>query len=307
MAESRSQIAGRLEILVGHRVSEQASRSCVGPDWDNTVSPAHFEEFLSHRADWTSLSIEGLAKALDQRVAGSEPSYVLTFDDGYKDNVEQALPVLERFQCAAIIFVTTGFIGRQTLPPEYALGAVIRDRSVILTPDGREVPCRSLDDKWRTYEALRPGMKRLTSSKRHEYLLELATINGVELVDLHRPYMTWKEVRSLDRHPLITIGAHSKSHAFLPSLSPIQALREIRGSKLELEERLDHIVPCFSYPYGGNNRVTRFLVTLSGFRFAFSTEPCRIDQTSTVERYRIPRLDLKQAILGTRNSDLPES
>ncbi len=83
-----------------------------------------------------------------------------------------------------------------------------------------------------------------------------------------QPWMTWDQVQRLHRDGF-EIGAHTRTHADLGSMSGDKAWEEIHGSRVELEEKLSAPVDLFAYPYGGEDQVTqenRELVKAAGFR-----------------------------------------
>jgi peptidoglycan/xylan/chitin deacetylase (PgdA/CDA1 family) len=86
-------------------------------------------------------------------------------------------------------------------------------------------------------------------------------------------YLTWDQVRMLDRSGLITIGAHTVDHQNLAADSPQQQLFEIDQSKAQLESQLGHVVKHFCYPYGTYNQTTIDIVRQAGFLTAVTTLP----------------------------------
>ena len=75
---------------------------------DADISPARFEHQLRWLSRWHRVAPldETLCAAPRRRLAA------ITFDDGYRDNLTVALPLLEKFQLPMTLFVTAGFIGR---------------------------------------------------------------------------------------------------------------------------------------------------------------------------------------------------
>jgi len=295
MTERRGGGASAVQVLVGHRVAKLPDGDAIGPDAANTVEPSKLRRFLSDRHDWIAVGYQDL---LDGSVRSSPPAarYLMTFDDGYHDNLTELLPILEEHKVKALIFVTTGFIGHSSLPPESVLAHIIEARDEIRTPDRGRHSSTNATEKRRIYETLRRKVKVMAPKVRDAYLGDLASINEVQPQFLERLFLNWDEVRELDRHPLITIGAHTRCHALLPRMTPRQAFEEIKFSKLELERNLGHSVDCFAYPYGGHNPIVRWLVARADFRLAFTTQPRHLDQCASRLRYRIPRCDLKSAI-----------
>src|SRR5262249_48692534 len=73
-------------------------------------------------------------------------------------------------------------------------------------------------------------------------------------LEIERPWMTWKHVRSLRRDGF-EIGSHTRSHAELTSLSSDEARLEILGSCQDLEQQLSSPVTAFAFPYGREKQI----------------------------------------------------
>lgn len=86
-------------------------------------------------------------------------------------------------------------------------------------------------------------------------------------------YLSWDQIRTLDKEGLITIGSHTTNHPNLASLSQEQQRDEIIGGKAELEKQLGHSVYDLAYPYGSFNAMSVQLAQQAGFRTAVTTMP----------------------------------
>jgi peptidoglycan/xylan/chitin deacetylase (PgdA/CDA1 family) len=109
--------------------------------------------------------------------------------------------------------------------------------------------------------------------------------------------LTADEARRLASSRGIEIGAHSVTHAVLPSLAPAAQSQEIGRSKEHLEKLLNRPITGFAYPFGDYSSETAELVRTAGFEFACTTEPDGIRRNS--DRFRLPRL-------GVEDSDGPQ-
>ena len=87
------------------------------------------------------------------------------------------------------------------------------------------------------------------------------------------PYLSWDQIRELDKEGLITIGSHTINHPNLAGLTAEQQRAEIFGGKQELEKQLGHSVYDLAYPYGAYNTTSVELAQQAGFRTAVTTEP----------------------------------
>jgi peptidoglycan/xylan/chitin deacetylase (PgdA/CDA1 family) len=285
-----------VEIFYGHSIQTEEPRPSIGPVAANAVSAAALERFLRGRLDRCALRWNDLLQPAERRPDRSAGAFLLTLDDGYRDNLTNALPILERLEIPVVVFVTTGFVDGSRAPAEEALARIIAGCTWLHLPDGGTLPCASLTEMQAAYGALKPRLKKGSLVRRRRLLDSLASLNGIDLTPGESPFLTWDEVCQLDQHPLVTIGAHTRSHPLLTALSPFEAYAEIRDSKSELEGRLGHRIDCFAYPYGGENWIVRRLAAKAGFRLAFATKGRPFDLRGRWYPYRIPRMDLKGAI-----------
>jgi peptidoglycan/xylan/chitin deacetylase (PgdA/CDA1 family) len=95
-------------------------------------------------------------------------------------------------------------------------------------------------------------------------------------------YLTWDQVRELDRSGLITIGSHTVDHISLAAASEADQRFQIFEGKSELEAQLGHVVKHFAYPYGTFTATTISLVEQAGFATAVSTQPGETQTLNTI-------------------------
>lgn len=302
-------------ILIYHRISE----SRLDP-WSISVSPQHFEEHLDVlRRSFHPKSLQDVTRSIrgDRRLA--DRSIVITFDDGYADNLHMAMPLLERYNIPATIFIATGTIGslREFWWDELA--------SLLLTthalPDRLDIQIRGRQYSWETSEAAQsPQAENLVyhswkagqapPSTRHSMYLELwKLINGLSLEEQQtvmpalrdwagnasytpaHQVLNEAEIGRLAQSDQIEIGAHSINHLSLASLSCEAQRDEIEGSKEQLEKILNRPVTAFSYPFGKQQNYqvqTVALVQEVGFSVACCNEPGVV--TTNTDLFQLPRI-----------------
>ncbi|HHP7239299.1 polysaccharide deacetylase family protein [Longibacter sp.] len=288
---------GMVEVCMLHHVLPD-DRVRLGPKEDHSVTPHQLRSYLTKRKSWTSLSPAEMPR---RRRDGA--GYLLTFDDGYRNNLTNALPVLEEYDAPALIFVTTGFIDGDIYPYELELAEVIRSRRTLHVPEKtREteedlIEIATLKSKEALYQTLRKPLKPVSHSQREAYMNRLADANGYDREHFQTvPFLSWEEIASLDRHPLITIGAHTHEHPVLTRRLPWPAFQEMSMSKQRLEDVLGHKVHHFSYPYGRSNRLIKSLARLSGFEWAFTTDAKRVSSFKGCDPFAVPRIDIRQLV-----------
>jgi peptidoglycan/xylan/chitin deacetylase (PgdA/CDA1 family) len=221
----RSRIRPGIAILGYHRVSD-AQPDSLGL----SVSPKNFEAQLAVIARRASpLSLAEAARSLG---AGRVPrgGLVLTFDDGYADNLHTALPMLEARAIPATIFVTSGNRGGEFWWDR--LARVLAGRGIAAD----------------TYR-IAGELERLSEPERERRLHELEAENAGAPPAVHRA-LSAEELRRAAASPLIEIGAHGVSHAPLPRLSREGQQDEALRSRLELERLTGIPVNSFAYPHG---------------------------------------------------------
>lgn len=263
-------MSDRAEVAVLHRVEGPPAGLPAGLA-AQYCSPDSFESYLREREDFPRLRPSQLDLA-----EFDGPGWLITFDDGFRSVLDVALPMMEKVDVHAIVFVTNGFVSGENVPYETRLWELIAPASRWIDPDGRERILASDAQRARLYEELRGPLKPLNFRRRDAALQALAERNLTEPRQEASPppgrtYLSWEEVRTLDRHPLITIGAHTRTHPQLNALGTLSAAREILRGKRELELELGHPVDWFAYPYGAHGRRSRALVRWAGFRAAFAT------------------------------------
>lgn len=259
-----------MTLLYCHRIlAGPGDSSGVSPDVNNALSEESFTGLLQ--------SLKGRLvhweRCTPDKSREQGPGAVgLTFDDGYKDFKEVALPHIENAGVRVLLFVTTQFADQQVKPYEYIIGELLRLRPNIRVSSDVLQQCSAQPALRDRYRCLLSVMKFRKPSDREQLLRDLLDENGLTEADMELPaLLNWDALRELARHPLVDIGAHTRSHPFLPSLNMSAAWQEIRGARRELETRLACSVRYFAYPYGANNWWTRGMVRAAGYHYGFST------------------------------------
>ena len=234
-----------LRILAYHGVEHiEGILNCDGFQ----VDPETFSRQLDHIA--TSYRVVSLSEA----IAGTEKpfwpknSLLITFDDGYLNNLEVAAPILRQKGLPAVFFITTGFID-QTIPPWwYVLRgwiAGVGAKALGLPP--LSIHLSSMSDatrlwEWETY------LKSLTQQERSMKLMEISRSLGLSITSEIK-MMNWNQVREL-RDNGFDIGPHTVSHINLGAEDSGDIVREISTSMEKLERELGFCPSTYSYPYG---------------------------------------------------------
>ncbi len=223
----------------------------------------------------------------------------LTFDDGYRDNHDLLLPILERYGARATVYVSTGFIDR-TAPMwwfgvERAVAA--NDRVTIRTLDGaHEFATATAAEKTAAYETIRRMFYGFTPAETRASVDGLKRDFGIDCHEIaDRLSMSWADVRALEQSGLVEIGGHTVSHGPLAAMTEAEAWAEIDGGRRRVAEATGHAPLAFAYPYGIAATVSQRdigLAARAGFESAVTTESRPLRMADADRPHALPRIAL---------------
>ena len=181
--------------------------------------------------------------------AGGRPSIYLTFDDGLRNQLEVAYPILRELSVPATFYVCPGLVESG----EWIWTWELRSRINSLAPHEVARIANELGASGPDVDAIMASLRALPTAERKE-AAKLVRRASASFRPDHRQrqrfdLMDWKELRQLDPQRIL-IGSHSMTHAMLDSATPDEAIAEIVDSRKLLESRLDRAVEHFCYPNG---------------------------------------------------------
>lgn len=263
----------RLSILIFHRVHAHADSL-----FPHEPDAARFERLMRFVA--RAFRVMTLGQAMNCLAEGRLPSRALaiTFDDGYADNAEIALPLLQRCGLTATFFVASGFLDGGCMWNDSVIECLRACRHPIIDLDAFGLGSCSLAgpvERRLVIGSLLPRIKYLSLSEREDAIVTLQRLCGVG--DLPTNLMM-RSAQLLELHRAgMEIGAHTVRHPILTTLTPAEAKHEIAEGRGQLQSIIDAPVDVFAYPNGKPGRdydgIHVSLVKGLGFRGAVSTAP----------------------------------
>jgi len=301
-------------ILTYHRVAEATT-----DPWELCVLPDRFEEQLEtlRRRNVRILAMSELIKLLE---AENPPprAVVITFDDGYADNLLRAKPALQRFEAPATIFVSASYVGAPRefwwdelerillqpgeLPANLTLDLPCGRRHWTL---GRTAQFSVLEQcrftSWRmgeqpptprhaAYQDVWTALVSIGYRERESALAQLRDWAQCSALarDSHR-ILSEEELRRLSTGGLIEIGAHTMTHVSLVDRPLADKRSELEQSKARLESIVRRPVNGMSYPHGNYSPELLSLVQNAGYFYACASHPGLVRyHTDCLRMPRIP-------------------
>ncbi len=288
-------------IFMLHHVRPPRGRAGFAPNAGLDVTPEFLDAvigFVKARG-WRLLSLEEAAEELRGNIRQKAPFAVFTLDDGFRDNLEHAVPIFRRHACPFTVFAAPAYVdGKGELWWDALEEAIATSEVVRPGLEGlpAELPARTDEERRATWEALYWPVRGMEQHAQRKWIHRFAEAHGVDLVALcRREVMSWQELRSLAADPLCTIGAHTVHHYAVALLDTDEALAEMMESKVRLEDELGGPVRTFAYPYGdaGSAGPRDFaLAEKAGFNVAVTTRKGLIYPEHADHLMALPRVSL---------------
>jgi len=236
----------RLSVLIFHRVLREPD-----PIFPGELDARRFGRLMSIVA--RTFRVLPLDKAVHQLQAGQLPARALaiTFDDGYADNHDVAMPILNRLGLSATVFIATGFLDGGRMWNDTVIECLRRTTKdqVDLTALGLScMPTRSASERRQAIERVIPVVKYQMPEARTPLLDQLHALCGHPALPTDL-MMRSQDVRSLRRGGL-GVGAHTVNHPILLTLPDDLAQAEMSTSRDRLQALIDEPVTLFAYPNG---------------------------------------------------------
>jgi peptidoglycan/xylan/chitin deacetylase (PgdA/CDA1 family) len=284
-------------VVTLHHV-RPARPSPFDPNGLLSITPDFLDNLLGHfiARGWRFVSVDELVTDVSR--VPSPRRIAVTLDDGYRNNMEHALPVFRKHAVPFTIFVCPGFAERTSELWWEALERIIA-KVDSLAPPGEGTapphPTRTPAEKQAAFELWRNWLTTVADETRQRVAIRaLAAIHALDLAALTRELvMDWRETRAIAADPLCSIGAHTMTHAALARLTPEAASREIAGSMekiaAEIGTRPRNLAFPYGYPSAAGPREAR-LAEKAGLLASFTTQPGYVPVSGA--RHGLPRVSV---------------
>jgi peptidoglycan/xylan/chitin deacetylase (PgdA/CDA1 family) len=296
----RPLFAGVGTIFMLHNV-RPARTHAFQPNRHLEITPEFLRATLAHVRD---LDIEIITLAeMHARMRSRDFSRrfaCFTFDDGYRDNRDFALPLMREYGAPFTVYVTSDFAAGTGKLWWLALERLIAQADVLEVPIGGEatrLACGSAAAKTEAFATMVTWLGTLPSDVEvNRTVADLCRRHGIDDSRIAGELcMSWRELQTFAADPLVTIGAHTVSHCNLARCTSDVAEREIAASRATIEANLNRPAQHFAYPYGDKGAATArdfAIVRKLGFLTAVTTRPGMLFAENAEHMTALPRLSL---------------
>lgn len=237
-------------ILMYHSVLEdpfQLADSLGGIVHSQTVFRQQMELLAR---EFHPMSLDELAILLRGKEKIPERCVVVTFDDGYRDNFEIAIPILDQVGIRAAFYVTVSCIEKRQLPWPSSVRFALRTtkRKNWTDPGGKLWPLETEADRDRAFAKACEYCCRTAGDTQEQLVSKIESeLETCSVPSSAQLMMSWDEVRKVTERGH-TIGSHTLSHPNVAQILLADVRIELQQSRARLEKQLSRTVTHFSYP-----------------------------------------------------------
>lgn len=242
----------RLPILMYHGLVERP----LSPRCWHQLDVASFRRQIA----WVAprYRVLPLEEALDRLYAGTLPERALavTFDDGYRSNLELGLPILEAFRVPATVFLVTDLVGTDEVTwPDRLFLALARTRAASATSSAlglSSAPLSTDAERARAYETAVGAAKSLPRAEKDAAASRLVADLGQDgPIDPGAfRVLSWAEVETLTRSGLVSVASHTRTHQILSRCADAEVPGEVGPAHETLARRVGRTPRVMAYPVG---------------------------------------------------------
>ena len=242
-------------IFTLHHVRPQSEETGFSPNRILDITPEFLDATIKQvrEAGYEIISMDEVEdrlvnKKFDRKFAA------FTLDDGYLDNYTHALPVFEKNDAPFAVYICTGFPDGEVLLWWEIIDQIIKNNdhiSVTIDDQLFDFATKSTKEKYAAFDAVYWTLRKLPHEKQYSEAEKIADQYDFDWQALCRSCsMTWDQVRKLNEHHFVTVGAHAVNHYALRKLTSDQVREEVEQGRKIIAQHLGEEPGHFAYPYG---------------------------------------------------------
>jgi len=273
----------------------------VGPNrdilWD-PMDPKLFEKCIKYISKkYQVVVFEDIA--LTEEIFNTKAKYAtIMFDDGYKDNIKYAEPILKKYNVKASFYVVTNCINYNYLTWTHILEYFFQNNNKIITIDlnynflAKDLRCAVLNsssEKINYAVKLIPVLKKLCDKDRKTVLNKL--FEFVDYKKLPKLMMNWNDLKFLKKNGHY-VGSHTVTHNMLGTMTnKSDIFNELENSRIDIKNNLGHLPITISYPIGSFNEYTKKISMEIGYKIGLAVKQDTFHPYKD-DIFEVPRIEL---------------
>ncbi|NOY63455.1 MAG: polysaccharide deacetylase family protein [Gammaproteobacteria bacterium] len=240
-------------ILMYHGVTDTPSLDLINGDGKHVHKTAFATQLKILKANFDIVPLSALVAKFHEPNP-KERLMAITFDDGFRNNVTHAAPILKNLGIPATFFLSTGYIGKQRwMWTDRLENAIAQSESKFITRpgNGATLPLTTLEQKKAALRQIKAELKKKsldTCEQQVDQIEEQLSIKNAPPHGLYR-FMDWADARQL-LDDGFEVGAHTINHPILSRIEIDQAEMEIADSRRHVTENTGQCSDTFCYPNG---------------------------------------------------------
>jgi len=266
----------KILILWYHGICDDGFDLLRGYD-ERHIPVSLFREQLTYlkRKKYTFISLSDIPEIISNKKKVKNP-VVLTFDDGFKNVLRNAYPIMQELRAKGCIYIVTDLIGTNNLLWTDYVETIIRNSSstvfTFIYKNGEilyEIGTREQNEY--AMRDIKARLRKLSDSERKEHLKQF---ENTQLYKIPSEFLMtdWDELKKLDSR-VLEVGCHTKGHPNCDTLTTVGEFEEeIKNSKIHIEQMLELPIRHFCYPAGTYNEEVVEYVMKCGYETATTVE-----------------------------------
>lgn len=238
-------------------------------------------------------------KIVENRIKIRNKYVILTFDDGFKNVIDNAYPIMKKYGAKGCFYIISGIIGKYKLIWQDYIEILLKnhkDSQFKFNFKGKEIEysLNSYEDLRQAIGDIKVKLRTLNPTEKNEHIKQFKNPNDIShLKDIPNDYIiaNWEDIEQLDPQ-IIEIGCHGATHTNLENLlSEEDFQKELYESKLEIEKRINLKIAHICYPTGSyNDRVIKCVKN-----YGFSTGVSVIDglNSNNTDLFQLKRVKME--------------
>ncbi len=279
-------------VLMYHSVADTGKAAWLDPH--NHISPELFEQqmcFLAKHRKVVSLSDLYASLCKGKRI--DEKTVVITFDDGYLDNLEIAAPIIKKYELSATLFLPTRYIDNalpQWIDRLYS-SFKFRNCNILTLDDGSIFDLSDANAFNNAYQKITSVLFSLSLSNRENLLSEIEK-KLQSKTDIPRLTMNWDDVRLLiSEYDCFELGSHTLEHTDMTTVSEEEGRQELQGSFSRIFEETKREPVALSFPYGRSGEALTEIAEQVGYKMAFGACGHNVSLSNSSDLFDIQRVE----------------